>query len=318
MTAAQRNGHWAGGTLDVAGPRESVSSVVDTAELLDEFWGMQSARVRPLRGGINSETWLVEHQEATYVAKRVSRAATADLVAGCRVAALLSEAGFVTGRPVPTSDGRLVVTEHALALLEYVPGRELAGETGADQRCMGGTLAGIHLAGGPAPGPGVATFMTEWLAPELPGLQAHPWLVGAVKAVRAETDPLKVTWSMLHTDPSPEAFVHNDSTGVTGLIDWTGARRGPILYDVASAVMYLGGPEHATAFLTTYATEGPLGEAEMQHLDAFRRFREAIQGAYFAGRLAANDLTGGIDQAENEKGLDDARRRLGVLGLDIA
>ena len=56
----------------------------------------------------------------------------------------------------------------------------------------------------------------------------------------------------------------------------------------------------------------------MQHLDAFRRFREAIQGTYFAWRLAANDLTGGIDQAENEKGLNDARRRLAALGLDTA
>ena len=291
--------------------------MVATAELLDEFWGLRSARVRPLRGGINSETWPVEHQGATYVAKRVSRAATADLVAGCRVAALLSKAGFVTGRPVPTSDGRLVVTEHALALLEYVPGRELDGETDDEQRWMGSTLASIHLTGSPAPGPGVATFMTEWLTPELPGIQAHRWLVEVVEAVRAETDPLTVTWSMLHTDPAPEAFVHNHTTGVTCLIDWTGARRGPVLYDVASAVMYLGGPEHATAFLTTYATQGPLGEAEMQHLDAFRRFREAIQGTYFAGRLAANDLTGGIDRAENEKGLDDARRRLGALGLAI-
>ena len=31
------------------------------------------------------------------------------------------------------------------------------------------------------------------------------------------------------------------STGVTGLIDWAGACPGPLLYDVASAVMYLGG-----------------------------------------------------------------------------
>lgn len=53
----------------------------------------------------------------------------------------------------------------------------------------------------------------------------------------------------------------------------------------------------------------------MQYLDAFRRFREAVQGVYFAGRLVAHDLTGGIDQAENERGLNDARRRLSALGL---
>jgi Ser/Thr protein kinase RdoA (MazF antagonist) len=121
---------------------------------------------------------------------------------------------------------------------------------------------------------------------------------------------------VLHTDPSPEEFLHDDSTGVTGLVDWAGATRGPVLYDVASALMYLGGPEYATAFLTTYQTHGPVAMDEMQHLDRFRRFREAIQGTYFAWRLATNDLTGGIDRAENEKGLDDAHRRLGALGCD--
>jgi len=241
-----------------------------------------------------------------------------ELVAGCEIAAALADAGFVTGPPVPTSDGRLVLTDHALALLEHVPGRELGGDTDEEQRWIAGTLAGVHRAGSPTSEPGSATFMTDWLAPGLPGVGAHPWLAQVMEAVRAETDPLNVTWSVLHTDPSPEAFVHDDTTGVTGLIDWAGARRGPVMYDVASAVMYLGGPERAAAFLSTYRSVGPLAAGEIERLDAFRRFREVIQGAYFARRLAAHDLTGGIDQAENEKGLDDARRRLAALGLDTA
>jgi len=136
--------------------------------------------------------------------------------------------------------------------------------------------------------------------------------------VRAETDPLPVTWSVLHTDPSPEAFVHDDRTGVTGLIDWSGAKRGPVLYDVASAVMYLDGPVSAATFLGTYRTHGPLGDEEMLSLDAFRRFRWAVQGAYFAWRLSVRDLTGIADDAGNEKGLNDARRGLAGLGLDTA
>jgi homoserine kinase type II len=144
----------------------------------------------------------------------------------------------------------------------------------------------------------------------MPGVEAHPWLGAAIAAVRDETDALTLTWSVLHTDPAPEAFIHDDKTGVTGLIDWAGARRGPVLYDVASAVMYLGGPQNASAFLRTYVARGPLPVEEMQHLDSFRRFREAVQGAYFSGRLATNDLTGGVEQADNEKGLTDARRRL--------
>jgi Ser/Thr protein kinase RdoA (MazF antagonist) len=292
--------------------------VVDIAELLGRLWGMHAPDVRPLGGGINSETWLVEHQGSSYVAKRVPPAAVADLVAGCEVAGWLARAGFVTGPPVPLGDGRLVSTEDALALLEYVPGRELVGDSHEEQRWIAHTLAGVHRAGNPTERPSTASFMTDWLSPELPGLEAQPWLAKAVQTVRAETDPLTVTWSVLHTDPAPEAFRRDDDTGVTGLVDWTGARRGPVLYDVASAVMYLGGPEHATAFLACYRTEGPVGEDEMRHLDAFRRFRQAIQGAYFARRLATNDLTGGVDRADNEKGLDDARRGLGALGLDTA
>ena len=292
--------------------------MTDMPDLLHRFWGIRPAGVTPLAGGMNSETWVVEHQGSTYVAKRVPRAEIDELVAGCEIASALADAGFVTGRPVPTTDGRLVPTEHAVALLELVPGRELAGESDEEQHWMASTLAGVHAAGSPDRGPSTATFATEWLSARQQGLEAHPWLAPAIDAVRAETDPLTVTWSVLHTDPSPEAFIHDDSSGVTGLIDWAGARRGPVLYDVASAAMYLGGPDRAAAFLTTYATHGPLGTDEMRLLDAFRRFRWVVQAAYFAWRLAVRDLTGLAGQAGNEKGLDDARRGLAGLGLDTA
>lgn len=64
---------------------------------------------------------------------------------------------------------------------------------------------------------------------------------------------------------------------------------------------------------STYASDGPLGVDELAHLDAFSRLREAVQGAYLADRLATNDLTGGVDHAENAKGLSDARRRWEAL-----
>jgi homoserine kinase type II len=284
--------------------------------LLRRYWGMQGAVVQPLGGGMNSETWLVSHQAAVYVAKRVPLAAVADLLAGCEIASTLAEAGFVTGRPVPAADGRLVLAEHALTLLEHVPGRELGGETDEDQRWIASTLAGVHYAGGPVIGPGVASFHAEWLSPQRPGVEAHPWLLRAIEAVHTETDPLTVTWSVLHTDPSPEAFIHDDSTGTTGLIDWSGARRGPVLYDAASAVMYLGGTQRATQFLSTYRANGPLLDNEMQLLDAFGRFRWAVQAAYFAWRLAAHDLTGGVDEVDNVTGLANARLGLAGLGLD--
>jgi homoserine kinase type II len=226
--------------------------VTSTGELVRAFWGLEGAELTPVAGGINSDTWLVEHQGSRYVAKRVPTLQVADLVTGCEVASVLADAGFVTGRPVPTSDGRLLLIDHGLALLEFVPGRELAGETDEDQQLMGETLAGIHAAGDPGRGPSSAAFMADWVAPEAAGVGDHAWLVEAIESVRAETDPLALTWSLLHTDPAPEAFVHDDSAGVTGLIDWSGSQRGPVLYDVASAVMYLGGTDRATAFLSAY------------------------------------------------------------------
>ncbi len=283
--------------------------------MLEQFWGIRGAEVTPLPGGMNSQTWVVDHQGSTYVLKRVPSAQIASLFAGCDNASRLAQAGLVTGRPVPTTDGRLVLSEQGVALLEHVAGRELGGETDEEQEWIAATLAAVHVAGRPDSGPRTGTFMVDWLSPQLPGVEAHPWLVPLIEAVRAETDHLNVTWSIVHADPSPQAFVHNDSTGVTGLIDWSEARRGPVLYDVASAVMYLGGTDGATVFLDTYRAQGPLGSEEMQLLDAFRRFRWAVQAAYFAVRLASHDLTGIADQAENEEGLDDARRGLAALGL---
>lgn len=140
---------------------------------------------------MNSETWLVEHQGSTYVAKAVSPTAVEDLIASGEVATALAEAGFVTGRPIPTRDGPIGLGEPALALLEHVPGRELDGESDEEQGWIASTLAGVHAASNPAPGPSnTATFAQDWLSPQMPGVEAHPWLTVAIASVRDETDPL--------------------------------------------------------------------------------------------------------------------------------
>lgn len=280
----------------------------DPTAALADGWGIRGARLTRLEGGMNSATWRVDTDRTTYVAKLVAPDQLAALVAGAETAAALAEHGIVTGRPVPTSDGRLVATEHRLALLEHVAGRELEGESAPEQRWIAETLARVHDAGDPGPGPETSTFATDWLSLDAPGVDDHPWLAEAIRTVRAGTDRLTLTWSVLHTDPTPEAFIRDDDQGATALIDWAGTRRGPVLYDVASAVMYLGGPEHAGPFLAAYRETGALGDDELRWLDAFRRMRWAVQGVYFAGRLAADDLTGLDDGSGNHGGLDDARR----------
>lgn len=285
--------------------------MTDVAALLAREWGLSIDEVVPLAGGMNSRTWRVRAGGSSYVAKQVPPSGLDDLVRGAEAARLMAAGGLASGPPLPAYDGSLVCAAAGLALLELVPGRELAGETDEEQGLIAETLATAHRIGA---GPAARAFFA-WLSPSAPGVAAHPWLAHAIASVRAEVDGLDLTWSLLHTDPAPEAFVHDDASGVTGLIDWAGATLGPVLYDVASAVMYLGG--EAPAFVAAYDAAGVLRPDEWAHLAAWRRFRWAVQGAYFAGRIEAGDLTGIEGSGGNEAGLADARRGLAGLGLDV-
>ena len=124
------------------------------------------------------------------------------------------------------------------------------------------------------------------------------------------------TWphGLLHADPAPGAFRHDATTGHCGIIDWSSAHYGPLLYDLASAVMYLGGVRRAAAMTDAYLSAGILTEREVADgLPVMLRFRWAVQADYFAWRITAKDLTGVTGPEENEKGLEDARCAL-LLG----
>ena len=118
--------------------------------------------------------------------------------------------------------------------------------------------------------------------PATPGSTMEPWVRLALASVQAEYRSLPpLTWGLLHGDPAPEAFRLDHKTGRVGLIDWTATTRGPLLCDVASTVMYLGGDTAARSFLGVYAAAGPRPTDEMgAHLSAMRRYRGAVQAAY--------------------------------------
>lgn len=279
-------------------------------DVLAERWGLAGADVRPHHGGMNSATWFVTANQSTNQSanqkRYVAKAAAGWFPGGIAVADALARRGFASGAPVRTTDGRLTVEvggdKHGerLALLTFVAGAPL---TSADQHAIGTTLAEAHRL---LRDVGVAGEVgMDWVDPDAAHLGLRPWLRGAVAgAVQDLAAAGPLTTGLLHADPAPEAFVGRD-----GLIDWGVAMRGPLLYDVASALMYLG--EDGQTFLAAYRDGGTIPDAELRDaLPVLLRFRYAVQADYFARRIATGDLTGIADAADNEQGLEDARRGL--------
>jgi homoserine kinase type II len=75
--------------------------------------------------------------------------------------------------------------------------------------------------------------------------------------------------------------------------------------------MYVGGVDRATELIDAYLGEATLTRAEVDRgLLSMLKFRWAVQADYFAQRILTDDLTGITGPKDNEKGLEDARRRL--------
>jgi homoserine kinase type II len=263
---------------------------------------------------MSSATWTVDDDDGRWVLKAVPGPQGDLLPGGLAVARLLAAAGIASGAPRPTHDGALTarVGDSRAGLLAWVPGTGLTGDSAAEQALIGATLARAHrvLAGRAVAG--ARPF--HWVDPAAPHLGLRPWLRPAVTAAVTALEglgPSGWTTGLLHADPAPEAFRHDPGTGQTGIIDWSTALAGPLLYDLASAVMYLGGSGRAAAMTEAYLASGVISRAEAARgLTVMLRFRWAVQADYFAWRITANDLTGVSGPQDNEKGLEDARRAL--------
>jgi Ser/Thr protein kinase RdoA (MazF antagonist) len=284
------------------------------ADRLRADWGLTPQSISALGGGMNSQTWIVSAGDARYVAKAVPGDRRRSFEAGLAVATMVEAGGISAGAPRLTRTGDAVVDVHgsALALLVFVDGAPLTGETDEELVLIGTTLGRAHriLRGHDLPGAGAF----PWIDPLARHLDVRPWVRPAVEAALAAWEripPGSLTWGPLHTDPAPETFRLDDRTGACGIIDWDLGVVAPLLYDLASAEMYVGGPGRGDPLIAAYLATGALAPDEVERgLRTVARLRWAVQADYFAKRIATDDLTGIVDPAENEKGLEDARRGL--------
>ena len=286
--------------------------------------GLPDARIRPLAGGMTSVVWAVDHGRGRWVAKAVRAGDAGGFTTGLEIAARLEQAGIAAGAPRRTRDGQITVAfgDWVLALLRRVEGTELTDETEHDLRLIGRTLGEIHVALGAAPvGSG------NWVGwdPQAEDLDVQPWVRSAVMAGIEGVERLglaSLSWGFVHGDPAPEAFLFDAATGTCGLIDWGAAQRAPLLHDLASAVMYVGGLDYANPLIKAYRETGAIPAAKIARgLLPALDYRQAGQAAYFARRVAQHDMTGIDDPAENYEGLNHARawwfERAAALGLTL-
>lgn len=265
---------------------------------------------------MNSATALIDLGGSRAVLKWVPESGAAQLASGCDVAHLLAHHGIHTGDPIATIDGALTqpLEVGTAALLRFVVGDPLDPEDARDQRDIARILATLHSVDATVRS---GAFMADEIAAMV--CEVEPWIRPTVHLVLDEYRGLPdLTWGVLHGDPESGAFLREAESGQVGLIDWGAASRGPVLYDVASGLMYLGGRPNATAFWETYLDLSPASPAELlAHIDTFTRYRAAVQAAYFSMRIGRRDRTGIGDDDENWKGLRDAEGMLHSAGARL-
>jgi Ser/Thr protein kinase RdoA (MazF antagonist) len=295
-------------------PTELLARLSDAVE---RYWGEPLVGAMLIDGGMNSITIGGSLSSGRVVAKWVSALGREDLIRGAEVARAMSDHGIRAGRPLLTSLGQVTapLLDGELAVLDEVTGEPLS-NSAADQWDWGAALARVHsMTSAQEEG----SMFFPWLRENGLDPARESWVRRIVEDLLGEYVRLgPLIWAQLHTDPEPEAF-RRDANGDIGVIDWSGSIRGPVLYDVASAVMYAGGESAAGQLIAGYQSRGLLPDSELRsHLRYFRQFRGAVQAVYFSKRLHDEDLTGIVDQEENANGLRDSLLILRDAGIRVS
>jgi Ser/Thr protein kinase RdoA (MazF antagonist) len=249
---------------------------------LRDQWHLSPSDMTVLPPTVMSRGWEFTAGGEVYVTRLVDLALRQSVEAGLAVATHLRACRIDAGEPVRTLGGALTVaTPHGvLAVLRRLPGRRLDGRDPVDQQWWGERLGAVHRCLQHFRHPGLRPW--QLLDTDAEHLDAEPWLRETVTAAVAAATRLAVTdrltYGVLHGDPSPEIFVLDASTGRSGLLFCGASGTGPLVYDVAAAVAYAGGPEHAGEFLDGYLAAGPVGGDELDAaLPVLLRLRWAVQ-----------------------------------------
>jgi homoserine kinase type II len=275
-------------------------------------WQHAVGECGPLPDGMNASFWQVDLGDRHCVAKAVPAAVRRQFEAGLASAEWLTAAGIAAGAPLRAGNGALTVPldGSVLALLCDVPGRSLVHDDPLDQQWWGDALGRAHRALSGFSHSGVVRF--HWVRPDAAHLGIEGWIRPAVGAAVEALAKLSVTdqlsYGVLHGDPSPQAFRFDLATGRTGLVDWGAAGAGPLVYDIASAVMYAGGTAQAGDLVDGYIAAGAVPHDEVEvALPTLLRFRYAVQADYYARRVWAGEQTGVSDPRADLVGLHRAR-----------
>ncbi|WP_433377312.1 phosphotransferase enzyme family protein [Actinoplanes sp. CA-142083] len=256
---------------------------------LRDQWHLSPGEITALPEEVLSHGWEIVAGAERYVCRLAEPGARQPVEAGLIAAEHLRLRDIVAGEPVRTLGGGLTAETPAgaLALLRRVPGRRLEGRDPVDQQWWGDRLGVVHKALQHFHHPGLRPWQP--LDPHAPHLTAEPWLRGAVAdalgAVTRLTVTDRLTYGVLHGDPAPSSFVVDPGTGRAGLLDCGASGVGPLVYDVAAAIGYAGGPANATEFLDGYLAAGPVGRDEVEvALPVLLRLRWAVRADRAARR----------------------------------
>ncbi|MFI5491985.1 phosphotransferase enzyme family protein [Actinoplanes sp. NPDC051859] len=264
---------------------------------LREQWHLVPAEIAPLPGGLLSHGWDVTAGGERFIARLAEPAARQPVEAGLAAAEHLRTTGIEAGEPIRTLAGGLTADTPygAMAVLRRAPGRTLDGRDPIDQQFWGDRLGAVHRTLQSFHHPGLRGW--NLLDTDAPHLGVEPWLRdavhGAVTAMTRLTVTDRLTYGVLHGDPAAEIFLVDPATGRAGLLDCGASGTGPLLYDVAAAVVYAGGPDTAAELLDGYLAAGPVDAGELHAaLPVLLRFRWAVQADWAARRLVTGEGDG--------------------------